>query len=364
MTRPGEYLKALASKMRRTVDDYRRVAVAFIAPEASAAERAWAVDWLDDAKAEDLARALAEDQVDQLFLHAAEASGLAEQLPRSLLDRLTERRMAVAVSVIRQEHMLHEVSTLLDEMAVAHVVLKGALARPLLYAKPYLRPSADVDLLVAPAASPKVARALERRGYTLTVAPHSDTHEVWLEKLGAGLDLHWSLLRPGRMRRDITEEILAGRVRRGGLWGPSDVHLTMAMLVHPAITDYVTARLISASDLDRWLRRQPAPWNEVVELLGRIDLRTAAWTMLLWTHGLLGTPVPAEVWRGLDPGRVRRKYLEAWLGRHPARLYARRPNLVRGLFSLALQDQARGAARAVWRVARKKRFALDGKGDS
>ncbi len=358
MTRPGDAPKALASSMWRTLDNPRRVAVALIAPEVSDTERAAAVAWIREGDPQELARALVEDQVDQLFLQAAETSGLADRLPSALVELLTERRMAVAVSVIRQEHLLGELGGFLDELGVEHVVLNGALVRQFLYAKPYLRPSADVDVLVRREEVARVTKLLEARGYGLTVAPHSDTHEVWLEKLGAGLDLHFALIRPGRMRREITSEMLASRVRQGALWRPSDAYLTVVMLVHPAITDHVTARLVSAFDLDRWLRHAHVPWTEVIEVLGRIGLRTAAWTMLLWTHGLLGTPVPEHVWRSLDPGRVRKKYLEAWLRRHPARLYTRRPNLVRGLFSLALQDQARGAARAVWRMARQKHIAL------
>jgi hypothetical protein len=319
---------------------------------------------LRDQPAPAVVETLVADLVDQLFLHAVETSGVADRLPPALVEQLTTRRMVVAVNVMRQERLLDEVSRVLDELGVAYVVMKGALVRQFLYAKPYLRPSADVDVLVAPGDPPRIVRALKQRGYDLTVAAHSDTHEIWLQKLGAGLDLHWSLMRPGRMRRGLSREILERRIRRCDLWSPCDAHLTTVMLVHPAITDHVTARLSSAVDLDRWLRHADVPWDEVIEVLDGIGLRTAAWAMLLWTQALLGTPVPAKVWKQLDPDPVRRRYLEAWLGRHPARLYARRPNLVRGFFSLALQDQARGAARAVLSMARKKRIRLGRKGDS
>jgi hypothetical protein len=364
MTRPGRHAASLQRALGRSLDDGRRAALAFIGGEAWAARRSWALRWLRDQPAQAVAEALAADLVDQLFLKAVETSETAEQLPPSLVERLTTRRLAVVVDVMRQEHVLADVSNVLDELGVAHAVMKGALVRHFLYAKPYLRPSADVDVLVAPGEPPRIVRALKQRGYELTVAAHSDTHEIWLQKLGAGLDLHWSLMRPGRMRKSLSKEILERRVRRGKLWSPCDAHLTTIMLVHPAITDHVTARLVSAVDLDRWLRHAEVPWDEVIEVLDRIGLRTAAWAMLLWTQALLGTPVPADVWRRLGPDPVRRRYLEAWLGRHPAGLYARRPNLVRGFFSLALQDQARGAARAVLSLARKKRIGLGRTGDS
>jgi hypothetical protein len=165
-------------------------------------------------------------------------------------------------------------------------------------------------------------------------------------------------MRPGRMRHDITDEIVGNRVRRGNLWGPNDAHLTVAMLIHPAITDYVTGRLISAIDLDRWLRKIEAPWDEVVRILGHVGLRTAAWAMLRWTNEVLGTPVPEPVWRALAPSPLRARYLEAWLARHPGALYFQRPWLVRGAFSLALQDRVSDVAFALWKMARKDRLSL------
>jgi hypothetical protein len=337
----------------------RRAALAIIASGTPAAERSQAMEWMHGQPAEQVVQALANEQLDLLFLHTAQTCGLAEQLPARVIELLSTRKMPSAANVIRQEHVLGQACALLDEISVEYVVFKGALTRQLLYAKPHLRPSVDVDLLVPPGEGPRVARFFEQRGYSLTVAAHSDTHEVWLERLGVGIDLHWGLLRPGRMRHEITREIIAGRVRRNNLWGPSDAHLTVAMLVHPAITDHVTGRLISAIDLDLWLRRGQIPRDKVIEILRRIGLRTAAWAMLRWTRELLGTPVPDDVMRALAPSALRQKYLEAWLGRHPAQLYWRRPWLVRGAFSLALQDLASDAARALWRLVRKERISVE-----
>lgn len=325
----------------------------------SPAARDEAVNRICSLRVEQVGQALIGDNIDQLFLQAIAARGLAQRLPAELLDRLKTRRLWVAATALRQHHALAQAAAALDELGIQHVVLKGALVRPLLYPKPSLRPAVDVDLLVARADASRGIRCLQQHGFAVTLADYSDTHEAWLERQGVGIDLHWSLLRPGRMRQDITAEILADRVRRSELWSPSDTHLTVAMLVHPAITDHVTGKLISAVDLDRWLRLGPVPWDAVLEVLDRIGLRTAAWAMLRWTTSLLATPVPDEVMAALAPSLLRQRYIEAWLARHPAQLYGRRPNLVRAGFSLALQDRLSDAARALWRLARKDRLALD-----
>jgi hypothetical protein len=348
----------LRDALVRAQSDLRRIALALLRESVPASQRAEAVDRLRDLPAEQVVRSLASDQVDQLWLEAAVAGELVERIPAGIVETLKARRRAVAVAAFRQEHVLGKATALLDEIGVEHVVFKGALVRQLLYAKPHLRPAVDADLLVAPARAPEAVRALQARGFEPTLASHSDTHEACLTWHEVQLDLHWSLLRPGRMRVDLTDEILATRVREGQLWRPDDAHLTLAMLVHPAITDHVTGRLISAVDLDRWLRSRPVPWPAVLGILDRIGLRTAAWAMLYWTHGLLETPVPEDVWRALAPSPLRRRYLEAWLRQDPARLYGQRPNLVRGAFSLALQDRVSDVARALWRLARKHRLSL------
>jgi len=124
--------------------------MAVLAEGASPARQARAIEWMHANPAEQVVQALANDLVDQLVLRAAEASGLAARLPVRVIQLLSARRMLVAVNVIRQEHVLGEACALLDEIGVEYVVFKGALVRQFLYAKPYLRPSADVDLLVPP----------------------------------------------------------------------------------------------------------------------------------------------------------------------------------------------------------------------
>jgi hypothetical protein len=344
--------------LSQALDDSRRAALALLGGSVADSERALALDRFHRLPAEQALRVLAEDRVDQVFLRAALATGQAERLPAGLVEILKARRLAVAADALRQRHALALATSQLDEMGVPHVVFKGALMRKILYAKPYLRPAVDVDLLVAPADAPRSVARLQQRGFALALAAHSDTHEAWLSRQNVGIDLHWSLLRPGRMRVDITDEVLAGRVREGDLWRPDDTHLTVAMLVHPAITDYVTGKLISAVDMDRWLRKADVPWEAVIGVLSRIGLRTAAWAMLFWTHALFATPVPEDVFCALAPSLLRQKYIESWLSRHPARLYQQHPHLVRGAFSLALQDRPTDMARALWMLVRKPRLAF------
>lgn len=120
----------------------------------------------------------------------------------------------------------------------------------------------------------------------------------------------------------------------------------------PALGDYVTGRLAPTIDLDRWIRRERAPWDDFLPFVQALGVATAAWAMLAPTRALLDNPVPAAVWRRLEPDPLRRIYLERWLRCDPARVYAKAPTLARAAFSLALLDSLRDAARA-WTAAHR-----------
>jgi len=69
-----------------------------------------------------------------------------------------------AHNVLRLEAALVRVSGRLDELGVAHRVLKGPVLAHLVYARPDLRPFRDIDLLVPGADIGRVVAMLERNG--------------------------------------------------------------------------------------------------------------------------------------------------------------------------------------------------------
>ena len=238
-------------------------------------------------------------------------------------------------------------------------MFKGAQLQHALYPEPHLRPCTDVDVLVSPQAFRQAMDTLQRQGFVL-LKPRPRAFEVTLTRHRLHLDLHACPIRPCRLRRDITDELLARRIRCGDLWAPSDLDNTFIALVHPAITDYVTGKVVRAVDLDRWVRSRSIDWDAVVGLLSETGLRTAAWAMLTWTRWLFDTPVPESVVRRIAPSPWRAWYLERWLELEPPRVYRHNRWLARGGFSLALHDQVRDTARATaeyW-ASRRRSLAL------
>jgi hypothetical protein len=139
-------------------------------------------------------------------------------------------------------------------------------------------------------------------------------------------------------------------------------------LIHPAVTEYVTARLIRVLDLARWLTRPaaaPGSWvqarqNAVYHLLDRAGLKTAAWTMLFWSRAWSREPIGADLLARLAPGALLQGYLKLWLQAglpeptqrcnlfpDPLTLYGHHPLVAQLGFSLLLNDTWRQRLQAV-----------------
>ena len=313
-----------------------------------------ALDRLLDGGADRLYRYLERHRVDQLWYRAVLDLGWEDRLPAELVDGLRQARRMSAARLLLQLEAARHAAAALAEAGVDHVFIKGIQLGGELYGDGVLRPAADVDLLIAAADREGALAALAASGFSPAPEEGQPPYQLTLAGHGAALDLHWHLLSPARRREPLTAPLLASRRRRDGLWFPDPEGVLAILLLLPAVSDHVTARLIHAVDLDRWLRRHgpragaaELDWRRVVELLERSGLKTAAWAMLERTRRLFATPVPEGFARRLAPGRRRRRYLRGWLERDPAALHRRHPLLVRGGFSLFLHDRPGDAVRAL-----------------
>ncbi|MDF1563919.1 MAG: nucleotidyltransferase family protein [Deltaproteobacteria bacterium] len=268
-------------------------------------------------------------------------------LPPALRERLEQSLRLARGHHLQQARMLQEVGEWLDAADVPHVVFKGPSLAHRLYPEPATRQATDLDLLVPRDRRDEVLRGFASRGYTIHRAAERDSHECDVLGPAGAIDLHWDLLRPGRLRFDLAARVLTKRVRRGALWVPRDADLLLLALIHPAITEHVTARLLKAVDLDLALRLLAPAWGETLETLGRLGLRTAAWAQLTWTRSFFASPLPLEVERTLEPPGWQARYLRTWLNRDPAAQYPEHRHLVRAGFSLALHDSPLDVMRAL-----------------
>jgi len=262
-------------------------------------------------------------------------------------------RLAAEAFYLAQEHALRDVDAALQRAGVEYALIKGAANRLLLYANPAIRACHDLDLLVKPQQRLRAATAIVETGFDANPQARSVSRELLLTRGNVCVDLHWSLLREGRLRRDFTATMLSRRRRSGALWILNNDDAVFALLVHPAFTKHLAGwdmGLHRVMDIAVWMRSQDFDWPAVRTRLEQNGVQTAAWATLRWIEllaGLHALPRMAEMAADVRPGRLREVWLATWLrknlsartsGMHWARLLG---------FTMLLHDTAGDSVRAL-----------------
>ena len=275
-------------------------------------------------------------------------------------------RLAAEALYLAQAHALEEIDTLFERAGIEYVVIKGSANRLLLYDQPALRACHDLDLLVRRDDRVRAAAALCGAGFRPVLDALSISRELVLCRGPSNIDLHWGLLREGRLRHDLTDEMVTRRRRVGPLWMLDGEDALFTLLVHPAFAQHLAGwnmGLHRVADVLAWLRTQPCDRAALHARLAQNGVRTAAWATLRWVELLARPDLPAALeamMTGLQPGVLRRGWLDAWLQHDlPARTAG--AHWVRLLgFSPLLHDTPGDAMRALaGRRRARRRSAVD-----
>ncbi|MBI1284727.1 MAG: hypothetical protein GC183_10375 [Thiobacillus sp.] len=310
-----------------------------------------------------LDRILAQD-LGALWHHRLQPNGLLDSLPPNTIDALRQARRAATAGYLVQRAALERLDQLFETEGIPYLVMKGAHVRECVYPDPALRPSSDIDILIAPSDRRRAARVLLDAGYTVHPEPTNISHEATFSRGPVDIDLHWHILRPGRTRIDVTPELLARRQRTNGIWGLSDNDTLFLMLTHPAFAKYVCSPnmgLGRVADFLLWVQQRPVNWPAVLQLLDRAGLKTAAWTMLNWYRMLAAANEAAvlNAWIGnARPGRLRAAYLHHWLVNDLPSRWLNRPILIQLGFTLALHDRPGDAMHALKGLLKARKHRL------
>lgn len=299
-----------------------------------------------------------------LWHHRLQAAGLLERLPPATAQALRTARQAAAAGYLAHRWALAQVDELFSAQGIAYVVMKGVHVRECIYPDPAVRPASDIDILVAPQDRRRAAQLLMDNGFTAQVLPNNVSFEASFRKGPVDIDLHWSMLRGGRTRVDLTAGLLARRQQTHGVWGLSDSDAVFMMVTHPAFGKYVCSPnmgLGRVADFLQWMQQKPVDWPAVVALLEQAGLKTAGWIMLGWFR-MLGQPDVTRMmdeWRAsLRPGALRAAYLQLWLTHDlPTRLWPRERWIQLG-FTLYFHDRPADMLRVLHGVWHARRHRL------
>ena len=142
---------------------------------------------------------------------AAEQLGLDLQPARGHLDSVKFRTMMLNQNSMNTSYQVHQV---LSEAAIDHVIYKGPFQQAILYSDPYIKPSADTDILVSPKDQRRARAAMQKIGFQ-----SQETHAWWWRRFlheihlhdeaGAMVDLHHGLGQAGLPNVRKIDAILA-----------------------------------------------------------------------------------------------------------------------------------------------------------
>jgi len=197
----------------------------------------------------------------------------------------------------------------LEESGVPALAFKGPVLAWWLYDHPGLREFQDLDILVDERNLPRACTSLQSLEYHADSGPSGNTKivtsggQMSLVRANplAVVDLHWELA-PNAMGLALNCESVLPRAQRVSLTGrqvltlgPEDQILFCAL--HGGKHGW--AKLAWLADLSALIENRPPDWTRLLEDARRMRLSRALHSALWLAWDLLGTPLPAQVWRVL-----------------------------------------------------------------
>ena len=226
---------------------------------------------------------------------------------RTGLAEFDDCRMQAEALYLAQSAALGEVTAILESVGIHHVVIKGAANRLLLYDNPAIRACHDLDILVRPEDRVTATKVLMEAGFVPKPDASSISRELMLIRGAANIDLHWGILREGRLRETSTERLLQGRRRVGEMWALGADDTMFTLLVHSAFAKHIASwelGLHRVADILSWVRTQEFDRSAVGSMLEADGAISAAWATLRWVvllSGKLAPPLLRDMLGDLEP---------------------------------------------------------------
>ena len=309
----------------------------------------------------------------QLLLEAARHGLLSVVAPRlpegdpALRARFERLAQGALLADARLREVLEEALSALSAIGVVPVALKGPVLADRIYSAPALRPSGDLDLLVAEEELERAAAALVERGFRradplVDAYQRRRLHHLHLGRSpGPDVELHFTPQSAFGARFPAAELFARSLLFRTGsgtpvrVLAPEDELVTLA--VHAA--GHLFERGGWILDLVLFLERHPGLLGSVIrERSGAFRCRRSL-AYALRRAASLGAPLPSGSPLALDP--LRRSMCDRLSRFSPSR-HGRWGALVQMAFQMVLRDRALGAIalvghEAFWVVRRRAHLA-------
>ena len=254
--------------------------------------------------------------------------GLGRPLPPPWGEAAAAIHRTTLIDSLSAMSQLREVAEVLRGEGVDYLLLKGASYLADLYPDVGARALVDVDLLIRPEGTTRLAKKLLERGFAGEVGAHypeDERFEMFRPKRDGfcRFEFHWRLGGQGRARVD--QEALwrgAAAIALDGLaCRRLGVHEAIVYHAGHAVDHYLGPSLKWTIDLREMLRQwQPSP-DRLARLASEWGLRTSLHLALLHLDRIFPGEAPKELLRATAPGAVRRMGLSMARSDEPAEMF-------------------------------------------
>jgi len=281
---------------------------------------------LGDAHAFDLCM---HNKVASIAYDALSLCGL--KLSKQWLDEYT----SVADRISEYMAELDKAANLLAKHEIPLLALKNSGITRALYQHPGASPMGDIDVLVRKQDFRRAHTILIDNGYVMKFRSPLEQENLDLAEQGGGAEYSVNLPSGGHLWFELQWRPVAGRWIRPDqeptaeelvarshsvdgsavrLLSPEDNLLQVSL--HTAKHTYVRAPGFRLhTDVDRIVRGVEIDWNRFVELVIKLQVKTAVFFSLAFARELMGTPIPLEVLERIKPSIWKVRLMSAWLQR-------------------------------------------------
>ncbi|KUK65715.1 MAG: hypothetical protein XD84_0332 [Desulfotomaculum sp. 46_80] len=227
------------------------------------------------------------------------------EVPEYVIDYLQQRYQENAVRALTMTGETVRISKYLKNNGIHAVVLKGAPLSLYLYSDITIRPSRDIDILVAPDELIKAQELLESEGY-YPILPecnmtsrqlqiyfmftHSYHFGYWHSEKNIYLELHWRLGHALPMPKESNIK----RIEMSGSLMPvlSDEELLLYLISHGA--SHAWCRLRWLVDIVKFIQQKDIDWDRFSDLVNSIGMKSILHQTLILANRLFDVPLPTN----------------------------------------------------------------------
>jgi len=301
---------------------------------------------IPDSQRSDFLQFLFQNGLTTVWLEKLGYKTLSTIWTQSDVHLIRKHAIATTANYLQQKAAIQQFTKALDKESIPHAIFKGAHTRELVYSNPATRPSCDIDVLIQEERREEVIRLFNDHGYTLYAPEKNISHECSLNKANISVDLHWHILRPGRIPRELTDQFLSNRIQYQDHWCCDNTANLFILLIHPVFSKYSLMTrygLIRMVDLLNWFAVQQVDNKKLQRLLDQTGLRTAAWITLTYLQLFTADNKIKELAEGIAPNPIKKAYLSIWLGNDLAARLLKSPMAVKLGFTLFAHDSLQHA---------------------